>query len=82
MAEVTRKIGLSLGADICWPLCFEAIVKDLNLAIPLGGDTVKFEVERVMIEAFNLRQPVKYDVVVDRLTHWYHTSREWIKRAF
>ncbi|MEM7677678.1 MAG: hypothetical protein AAF449_16910, partial [Myxococcota bacterium] len=24
---------------------------------------------------------VKYDLVVDRLTHWYHTSREWIKKA-
>ena len=22
-----------------------------------------------------------YDVVLDRLTHWYHTSREWIKKA-
>jgi hypothetical protein len=81
MAEVTRQIGLSLGADICWPLCFEAIVKELNLAIPIGGDTVKFNVERVMIEPFDLRQPVKYDLVVDRLTHWYHTSREWIKKA-
>jgi len=24
---------------------------------------------------------VRYDVVLDRLTHWYHTSREWIKKA-
>ena len=45
------------------------------------GDTVGFEVERVTIEPFDLRQPCKYDVVVDRLTHWYHTSREWIKKA-
>ncbi len=27
------------------------------------------------------RQPVRYDVVIDRLTHWYGTSREWIKKA-
>ena len=27
------------------------------------------------------RQPVKYDVVIDRLTHWYDTSREWIKKG-
>ena len=33
------------------------------------------------IEPFNLRQPSRYDVVIDRLTHWYHTSREWIKKA-
>ncbi len=81
MAEVTRQIGLSLGADICWPLCFEGIMKELNLAIPYNGDTVRFNVERVMIEPFDLRQPCKYDIVVDRLTHWYHTSREWIKKA-
>jgi hypothetical protein len=35
----------------------------------------------VTIEPFDIRQPCKYDVVIDRLTHWYHTSREWIKKA-
>jgi len=81
MAEITRRIGLSLGADICWPLCYEGILRDLKLAIPVGGDTVRFQVERVSIEPFDLRQPVKYDLVLDRLTHWYHTSREWLKKA-
>ena len=33
------------------------------------------------IEPFDLRQPVAYDVILDRLTHWYHLSREWIKKA-
>ncbi len=81
MANLTRKIGLSLGADICWPICFEDIVRELDLAIPVGNDTVRFDVERVMIEPFSLRQPVQYDLIIDRLTHWYHTSREWIKKA-
>jgi hypothetical protein len=81
MAEVVRRIGLSLGADLCWPVCYEEILGRLKLAIPVGGDTVRFEVERVTIEPFDLTQPVKYDVVLDRLTHWYHTSREWIKKA-
>lgn len=81
MAEVTRKIGLSLGADICWPFCYEEIVRGLDLAIPLDGDRVRFEVERVSIEPFDLRQPCKYDVVIDRLTHWLDTSREWIKKS-
>lgn len=56
-------------------------MKRLDLAIAVGGDTVRFEVERVTIEPFSLRQPCKYDLVIDRLTHWYHTSREWIKKA-
>jgi hypothetical protein len=81
MAKIIRKIGLSLGADICWPLCYEQILDKLQLAIPYNGDTVGIAVERVTIEPFDLRQPCQYDVVLDRLTHWYHTSREWIKKA-
>jgi hypothetical protein len=81
VAHITRHIGLSLGADICWPICFEAILRRLDLAIPSGGDTLGFEVSRVTIEPYDLRQPVRYDLVIDRLTHWYFTSREWIKKA-
>ena len=56
-------------------------MKKLDLSIAHGKDTLTFDVERVHIEPFDLRQPCKYDVVIDRLTHWYHTSREWIKKA-
>ncbi len=71
MTDVKR-IGLSLGADICWPICFEGILARLDLPI---------EVERMTIEPFDLRQPSRFDVVIDRLTHWYGPSREWIKKA-
>jgi len=81
MADVTRNIGLSLGADLCWPACYEEIIDRLDLALPLGEDTVRFATERVTIEPYSLRQPCNYDLVVDRLTHWFHTSREWIKKA-
>ncbi|CAN5210903.1 hypothetical protein BH24PSE2_BH24PSE2_02230 [soil metagenome] len=81
MAEVTKTIGLSLGADICWPICYEEMLRRLDLAIPHGKDVLRFNVERVTIEPFSLRQGCRYEVVIDRLTHWYHTSREWIKKA-
>ena len=81
MANVTRRIGLSLGADICWPICYEHILNKLDLALPIDGDIVNFEVERVTIEPFDLRQPCRYDLVIDRLTHWLHSSREWIKKS-
>jgi len=81
VADITRHIGLSLGADICWPICYEVLLKKLDLAIPAGRGTQRFAVERVSIEPFDLRQPCKYDVVIDRLTHWYQPSREWIKKA-
>lgn len=81
MAEIVRNIGLSLGADLCWPACYEHIMRRLDLRIPIGDDTVRFEVERVTIEPYDLQQGCKYDLVIDRLTHWFHTSREWIKKA-
>ncbi|MDX1395688.1 MAG: hypothetical protein R3195_15000 [Gemmatimonadota bacterium] len=81
MSDVTRRIGLSLGADLCWPIAYGEILRALDLRIPHDGDTLRFEVERVMIEPFDLRQGCRYDVVIDRLTHWYHTTREWIKKA-
>ena len=37
MKQATRHIGLSLGADICWPICYETLMRRLDLAIPLGG---------------------------------------------
>jgi hypothetical protein len=81
MANVTRYIGLSLGADICWPICFEELLRRLAPEIPCDGDRLRFEAERVTIEPFDLAQSCKYTVVIDRLTHWFHTSREWIKKA-
>ncbi len=81
MADVRRMIGLSVGADLCWPICYEEVLDRLDLTVRHGGDSIRFDVERVTIEPFYLRQPVRYDVVIDRLTHWYGTSREWIKKA-
>lgn len=80
MAEVTRRIGLSLGADICWPAAYEALVDRLGLRLSLGDDVVSFAVERVKVEPFDLQYKPKYDVVLDRLTHWFHISREWVKK--
>jgi hypothetical protein len=81
MANLTRRIGLSLGADICWPMAFEDILARLDLEIPQGKDKVKLHCERVTIEPFDLQQKVDYDLVIDRLTHWYPFRREWIKKA-
>jgi hypothetical protein len=81
MADREVNIGLSLGADICWPIAYENLFEQVTQDFELDGQRLDFKVERVTIEPFDLRQPVKYDVVIDRLTHWYSTSREWIKKA-
>ncbi len=81
MNDLHRKIGLSLGADVCWPACYEHIMRRLDLRVPSPEGTIRFDVERVTIEPFALDQPVRYDVVIDRLTHWYEMTREWIKKG-
>lgn len=81
MGTVTRRIGLSLGADICWPICYEDILRKLDLEVDVGADRVRFEAERVPIEPFDLQSSIDYDVVIDRLTHWYGVRREWIKKG-
>jgi len=81
MPSVTRQIGLSLGADICWPLAFEQILADSELQLKIGKDTVDFACERVHLAPFALEQGCKYDLVVDRLTHWFTLQREWIKKG-
>lgn len=78
---VRRRIGLSLGADLCWPICCEEVLRRLDLALSIGDDIVRFETHRVIIEPFDLGQPTSYDLVVGRLTHWYTISRERIKKA-
>lgn len=80
MAVETRSIGLSLGADLCWPAAFEALLAQLDLHLEIGGNIVRFEVERVQVEPFNLRGRPKYDLVLDRITHWYMHTREWMKK--
>ncbi|MCA8952713.1 MAG: hypothetical protein KDE27_24600 [Planctomycetes bacterium] len=77
----TRHIGLSLGADICWPIAFEEILRNAKLELRIGKEVVDFACERVAIQPFELGAGCKYDVVVDRLTHWFTLQREWIKKA-
>ena len=76
-----RRIGLSLGADLCWPICYEEILERWSPQLNVGGDSIELEVERVSIRPFALAHRKRFDVVLDRVTHWYHTSREWIKKS-
>ena len=81
MAASIRRIGLSLGADLCWPKCFEDILARWNPTLRVGGEDVRFEVSRVNIEPFALKASQRYDLVIDRLTHWHANTREWIKKV-
>lgn len=73
-------IGLLLGAENDWPRAFEAI---LGLVGPLTLDGTRHEItsERLKIRPFDLRDPVRPGLVIDRLAYWYYHPREWLKKA-
>ena len=76
-----RRIGLSLGADLCWPICYEELLRRLDLALAhrrrhralrrrAGDDRAVRPAPAVQVR--RRRRPP--DALV-------HTSREWIKKA-
>ena len=76
----THLIGLLLGTEDDWPTAFEQYLGRLAPRIEHGGDTHEVATERVTIEPFNLRQPVRHSLVIDRLAYWYDHPREWLKK--
>lgn len=77
----TKRIGLLLGNEYAWPASYESLMQRLKLSIPVSKRRFEFEVERLSIEPFNLRQPVRWDLIIDRLGYWHMTVREWQKKA-
>jgi hypothetical protein len=74
-------IGLLLGAEEDWPHAFEAILRRVGPVVTTDGVTHTFTSERLTIEPFDLTDPVRYELVIDRLAHWYYHPREWLKKA-
>ncbi len=79
-AQRNTLIGLLLGAEEDWPRAFEGI---LGLVGPLqvDGSTVEVSSERMRITPFDLTEPVRPGLVIDRLAYWYYHPREWLKKA-
>ena len=74
-------IGLLLGTEDDWPTAFEALVRRLGPVIDASGTSHSFDVERITIEPFDLRDKPRYELVIDRLAYWYHVPREWLKKV-
>ncbi|HEX5996154.1 MAG TPA: hypothetical protein VFY84_13520 [Jiangellales bacterium] len=74
-------IGLLLGTEEDWPVAFETIVRRLGPVTDASGTAHSFDVERIMIEPFDLRDKPRYDLVIDRLAYWYYHPREWLKKV-
>src|SRR6195952_5779149 len=73
-------IGLLLGTEDDWPRAFETLTRRLG-PIQHRGREHTVSTERLTIEPFDLRAPVRHDVVIDRLAWWYFHPREWLKKA-
>ena len=73
-------IGLLLGTEDDWPRAFETLTRRLG-PVSHHGREHTISTERLTIEPFDLRAPVRHDVVIDRLAWWYFHPREWLKKA-
>lgn len=82
MADRSRHlIGLLLGAEEDWPRAFESILRGVGPITDVDGHVHELTSERLSIEPFDLTDPVRTDLVIDRLAHWYYHPREWLKKA-
>ncbi|HZO70311.1 MAG TPA: hypothetical protein VFB74_35380, partial [Kribbellaceae bacterium] len=82
MADRTKHlIGLLLGAEEDWPRAFEEILRRVGPVRDKDGRVHELEAERLTIEPFDLNDPVRTDLVIDRLAYWYYHPREWLKKA-
>ncbi|MGI8578480.1 MAG: ATP-grasp domain-containing protein [Nocardioidaceae bacterium] len=77
---IRHLVGLLLGTEEDWPTAFEALTRRLGM-FDHAGNSHSIDTERVRIAPFNLREPARYDLVIDRLAHWYYHPREWLKKV-
>jgi hypothetical protein len=73
-------IGLLLGAEEDWPKAFEEILSMVG-PVTSGDTTYQVSSERLRIHPFDLTDPVRPGLVIDRLGYWYYHPREWLKKA-
>jgi D-ala D-ala ligase C-terminus len=81
MTVATHVLGLLLGTEEDWPTAFESLVRRLGPVTDAGGSVHRYDVERIVIEPFDLRAKPRYDLVIDRLAYWYYHPREWLKKV-
>ena len=74
-------IGLLLGAEEDWPRAFEEILRRVGPITVDGDDAHGVAASGSTIEPFRLDDPVRTELVIDRLAHWYYHPREWLKKA-
>ena len=77
----THLIGLLLGTEEDWSGAFETLLAHTDPVIEHAGERHRIACERITIEPFDLRARPSYELVIDRLAHWYYVPREWLKKV-
>ncbi|MEZ6187077.1 MAG: hypothetical protein R3F62_18965 [Planctomycetota bacterium] len=81
MSTIKKTVGLLVGDELDWPDAIESLLAKLGNRIEYRGNTYEVDIRRLRIDPFSLRDPSKYDVVIDRLAYWHFAPREWLKKA-
>jgi hypothetical protein len=81
LTTTNHLIGLLLGTEEDWPAAFTELLHRLGPVTGSDGAKHRFNVERITIEPFDLRDRPRYDLVIDRLAYWYYHPREWLKKV-
>lgn len=76
----TKLIGFLLSYEEDWPRTFEALARRLG-TLSYRGARVTLQTERIRIHPFDLGDPVRHQLVIDRLAWWHQHPREWLKKA-
>jgi hypothetical protein len=74
-------VGLLLGTEEDWPAAFTEIMRRTGPVTDGAGRRHTFDVKRVTIEPFDLRDRPRHSLVIDRLAYWYYHPREWLKKV-
>ena len=74
-------IGLLLGAEEDWPRAFEAILRRVGPADRRRPAAHGLQRAAHASSRSTSTDPVRTDLVIDRLAYWYYHPREWLKKA-
>ena len=80
---VTKRIGLLPTFEVGMPVGLQRFFEFLDLKIKHKGETYQFECERLKVHPVDIRENVKerWDLFVDRTTHWHKFMRAYVQHA-
>ncbi len=78
-----RRIGMLPTFEVAMPMTLQRFFDFLDLKIEYEGETHALKMERVKVEPLDIRENLKekWDLLVDRTTHWHSFIRAYVQHA-